>query len=110
MFAKTVIRQGEKIIKLEKINKELENKNEQLEWKNFNTNREYLSLMGILDNAQEEFLNILNNIEEILSSNNYGQAEIKIRKALEEIRKQKDIIIKDLEINNESSTTFDINR
>ena len=99
-----------KIIKLEKINKELENKNEQLEWKNFNTNREYLSLMGMLDNAQEEFLNILNNIEEILSSNNYGQAEIKIRKALEEIRKQKDIIIKDLEINNESSTTFDINR
>lgn len=110
MFAKTVIRQGEKIIKLEKINKELENKNEQLEWKNFNTNREYLSLIGMLDEAQEEFLNILNNIEEILSSNSYGQAEIKIRKALEEIRKQKDIIIKDLEINNESSTTFDINR
>ena len=110
MFTKTVIRQGEKIIKLEKINKELENKNAQLEWKNFNTNREYLSLMGTLDEAQEEFLYILNNIEEILSSNSYGQAEIKIRKALEEIRKQKDIIIKDLEINNESSTTFDINR
>ena len=110
MFARTVIRRGEKIIKLEKINKELENKNVQLEWKNFNTNRECLSLMGMLDEAQEEFLYILNNIEEILSSNSYGQAEIKIRKALEEIRKQKDIIIKDLEINNESSTTFDINR
>ena len=110
MFARIVRKQGEKIIKLEKAKKELKNKNEQLEWKNFNTNREYLSLMGILDNAQEEFLNILNNIEEILASNNYGQAEIKIRKALEEIRKQKDITIKDLEINNESSTTFDGNR
>ena len=110
MFARTVIRRGEKIIKLEKINKELENKNAQLEWKNFNTNRDCLSLMGMLDEAQEAFLNILNNIEEILSSNSYGQAEIKIRKALEEIRKQKDIIIKDLEINNESSTTFDGNR
>ena len=41
------------------------------------------------------------NIEEILSSNNYGQADIKIRKALEEIRYQKDIIEKDLEKNNE---------
>ena len=110
MFARTVIRQGEKIIKLEKINKELENKNEQLEWKNFNTNREYLSLMGMLDEAQEEFLYILNNIEEILSSNSYGQAEIKIRKALEEIRYQKGIIIKDLEINNELPTTLDGNR
>ncbi len=98
MFAKTIIRQKEKIIKLDNIRKQLEKKNSELEFKNFDTNRECLNLIGMLDDAQEEFLYILENIEEILSSNNCGQADIKIRKALEEIRYQKDIIKKDLEI------------
>ena len=110
MFTKTIIRQGEKIIELDDIRKQLEEKNKELEFKNFNTARENLNLIGALDDAQEEFLYILENIEEILSSNNYGQADIKIRKALEEIRYQKDIIEKDLEINNELSTTLDGNR
>ena len=107
MFAKTVIRQGEKIIELDDIRKQLEEKNKELEFKNFNTARENLNLIGALDDAQEEFLHILDNIEEILSSNNYGQVDIKIRKALEEIRYQKEIIEKDLEINNESLNTTD---
>lgn len=107
MFAKTVNRQGEKIIELDDIRKQLEEKNKELEFKNFNTARENLNLIGALDDAQEEFLYILENIEEILSSNNYGQVDIKIRKALEEIRYQKEIIEKDLEINNESLNTTD---
>lgn len=110
MFAKTVIRQGEKIIELDDIRKQLEKKNKELELKNFNTSRENLNLIGALDDAQEEFLHILDNIEEILSSNDCGRADIKVRKALEEIRYQKDIIEKDLEINNELSTTLDGNR
>ena len=101
MFAKTVIRQGEKIIKLEKQKEKLENKNLELEWKNFNTNRECLNLIGRLDEIQEEFLNILNGVEKILTSNSYGRDDIVISKAVAEIRYQKDIIIKDLEINNE---------
>lgn len=101
MFAKTVIRQGEKIIKLEKQKEKLENKNLELEWKNFDTNRECLNLIGKLDDAQEEFLHILERVEEILTANSYGRDDIKISKAIAEIRYQKDIIIKDLEINNE---------
>lgn len=110
MFAKTIIRQGEKIIKLDNIRKQLEKKNAELEFKNFDTNRECLNLIGMLDDAQEEFLHILDNIEEILSNNDCGQPDIKVRKALEEIRYQKEIIEKDLEINNELSTTLDGNR
>lgn len=105
MFAKTVIKQGEKIIKLDNIRKELEKKNAELEFKNFNTNRECLNYIGMLDDAQEEFLHILESIEEILASNDCGRADIKVRKALEEIKTQKDIIEIDLEKNNELSTT-----
>ena len=101
MFVKTVIKQGEKIIKLEKQKEKLENKYVELEWKNFNTNRECLNLIGRLDEIQEEFLNILNGVEKILTSNSYGRDDIVISKAVAEIRYQKDIIIKDLEINNE---------
>ncbi len=106
MFTKTVIKQGEKIIELDNIRKELEKKNAELEFKNFNANRECLNYIGMLDDAQEEFLHILESIEEILTSNDYGQADIKVRKALEEIRTQKDIIEKDLEKNEELSTTY----
>ena len=106
MFAKTVIKQGEKIIELDNIRKELEKKNAELEFKNLNTNRECLNYIGMLDDAQEEFLHILENIEQILTSNDYGRADIKVRKALEEIRTQKDIIEKDLEKNEELSTTL----
>lgn len=101
MFVKTVIKQGEKIVELDKINKQLEKKKIELEWKNFNTNRECLNLIGMLDDVQEEILHILDNIEEILTSNSYGRDDIKISKAVAEIRYQKDIIMKDLEINNE---------
>ena len=110
MFVKTVIKQGEKIIELDKIKEQLEKKNEELEFKNFNTNRECLNYIGMLDDAQEELLHILDIIEEILTSNDYGRADIKNRKALEELRTQKYIIEKDLEINNESSTTLHGNR
>lgn len=110
MFVKTVIKQGEKIIELDKINKQLEEKNLDLEWKNFNTNREKLNLIGKLDEIQEEFLHILDGVERILTSNSYGRDDIVISKAVAEIRYQKDIIMKDLEINNESSTTLDENR
>ena len=101
MFVKTVIKQGEKIVELDKINKQLEKKKSELEWKNFNTNRECLNLIGRLDEIQEEFLHILEGVEKILTSNSYGRDDIVISKAVAEIRYQKDIIIKDLEINNE---------
>lgn len=101
MFVKTVIKQGEKIVELDKINKQLEKKKSELEWKNFNTNRECLNLIGRLDEIQEEFLHILNGVEKILTSNSYGRDDIVISKAVAEIRYQKDIIVKDLEINNE---------
>lgn len=101
MFVKTVIKQGEKIVELDKINKQLDKEKTELEWKNFNTNRECLNLIGRLDEIQEEFLNILEGIEKTLTSNSYGRDDIKISKAIAEIRYQKDIIIKDLEISNE---------
>lgn len=101
MFVKTVIKQGEKIVELDKINKQLEKKKTELEWKNFNTNRECLNLIGRLDEIQEEFLHILEGVEKILTSNSYGRDDIVISKAVAEIRYQKDIIVKDLEINNE---------
>lgn len=110
MFVKTVIKQGEKIVELDKINKQLDKEKTELEWKNFNTNRECLNLIGRLDEIQEEFLHILEGVEKILTSNSYGRDDIVISKAVAEIRYQKDIIIKDLEINNESSTTLDENR
>ena len=101
MFVKTVIKQGEKIVELDKINKQLDKEKTELEWKNFNTNRECLNLIGRLDEIQEEFLHILEGVEKILTSNSYGRDDIVISKAVAEIRYQKDIIVKDLEINNE---------
>lgn len=103
MFTKTVIRQGEKIISLEKAKKELENKNTDLQFKNYDLCRENLNLTGILDDAQEEFLYILDIIEEKLTNNSYGREYIKISNTLEYVREQKAIIEKDLEIDNKKS-------
>lgn len=100
MFTKTVIRQGEKIISLEKAKKELENKNTDLQFKNFDLCRENLNLIGTLDDIQEEILRMLDNIEERLTSNDYGRPDIKINNTLEYIRYEKEIIEKDLEIDN----------
>ena len=100
MFTKTVIRQGEKIISLEKAKKELENKNTDLQFKNFDLCRENLILTGTLDDIQEEILRMLDNIEERLTNNDYGRPDIKINNTLEYIRYEKEIIEKDLEIDN----------
>lgn len=100
MFVKTVIRQGKKIIELDKAKKVLEQKNAELEFKNFNTSRENLNLIGTLDDIQEEILRMLDNIEERLTNNDYGRPDIKINNALEYIRYEKEIIEKDLEIDN----------
>ncbi len=105
MFAKTVIRQGKKIIELDKAVKQQKEEIEELNFKNVNYCRENLDLIGALDDAQEEFLHILERIEDILTSNNYGRPDIVISKAVAEIRYQKDIIEKDLEKNNESDNT-----
>ena len=96
MFAK-------KIINLEKEKKKLEKRNIKLEYKNFDLCRENLILTGTLDDIQEEILRMLDNIEERLTNNDYGRLDIKINNALEYIRYEKEIIEKDLEIDNKKS-------
>ena len=107
MFIKTIIRQGEKIIELDKVRKDLEKEKSELENKHKKLTIKYLNTIGILDDAQEEFLHILDHIEEILSANDYGRADIKVSRALEYIRKEIEIIEEDLDINKESSNNLD---
>ena len=101
---KTIISQGEKIIELDEAKKALEKRNKELVKKNFDTNKECLNLRGMLDDVQDEILNILNTIENILTTNNYGRLDIVISKAIAEIKYQKQIIEKDknIELDNES--------
>ena len=89
---KTIISQGEKIIELDEAKKALEKRNKELVKKNFDTNKECLNLKGMLDDVQDEILNILNTIENILTTNNYGRLDIVISKAIAEIKYQKQII------------------
>lgn len=101
---KTIISQGEKIIELDEAKKALEKRNKELVKKNFDTNKECLNLRGMLDDVQDDILNILNTIENILTTNNYGRLDIVISKAIAEIKYQKQIIEKDqnIELDNES--------
>lgn len=98
MFTKTVIKQGRKIIELDKAKKELQEKYSNLRKRNARVEREYVTNLKVLESAQVEFYHILDNIQKGLEANNYGQPQVKIRKAIEELQKQKDIIRKDLEI------------
>lgn len=90
--AKTIKRQGEKIIELSK--------------KNYKVNRENLRLIGTIDDMQEEFLNILDTLENILTTQNYNRPDLVISKAVAEIRYQKQIIEEDKNI--ESANDCDI--
>lgn len=103
MFNKKIISLKEEKAKLEKRNIELENEI-------FNSNREQLNLTGIIDDMQEEILHILDKIENILVSNNYGRPDVANAKAVEEIRYQKDIIEKDLDNKNSYLPTTNQNR
>jgi hypothetical protein len=82
--AKTIARQGEKIIELNK--------------KNYEVSRENLKLIGTIDDMQDEFLNILDTLEEILTTQNYNRPDLVISKAIAEIKYQKQIIEEDKKI------------
>lgn len=82
--AKTIARQGEKIIELNK--------------KNYEVSRENLKLIGTIDDMQDEFLNILDTLEEILTTQNYNRPDLVISKAVAEIKYQKQIIEEDKKI------------
>ena len=81
---KTIVRQGEKIIELNK--------------KNYEVSRENLRLIGTIDDIQDEFLNILDTLEEILTTQNYNRPDLVISKAVAEIKYQKQIIEEDKKI------------
>lgn len=81
---KTIVRQGEKIIELNK--------------KNYEVSRENLKLIGTIDDMQDEFLNILDTLEEILTTQNYNRPDLVISKAVAEIKYQKQIIEEDKKI------------
>lgn len=91
--AKTITRQGEKIIELSK--------------KNYQANSENLKLIGTIDDMQDEFLNILDNLEYILTTQNYNRPDLVISKAVAEIRYQKQIIKKDKNIELDNTDTID---
>ena len=82
--ARTIKRQGEKIIELNK--------------KNYAVSRENLRLIGTIDDMQDEFLNILDTLENILTTQNYNRPDLVISKAIAEIRYQKQIIEEDKNI------------
>lgn len=81
---KTIVRQGEKIIELNK--------------KNYEISRENLKLIGTIDDMQDEFLNILDTLEHILTTQNYNRPDLVISKAVAEIKYQKQIIEEDKKI------------
>lgn len=90
---KTIARQGEKIIELTK--------------KNFETSRENLKLIGTIDDIQDEFLKILDNLENILTTQCYSRPDLVISKAIAEIKYQKQIIEKDKNIELDNTDTID---
>lgn len=90
--AKTIARQGEKLIELNK--------------KNYEISRENLKLIGAIDDMQDEFLNILDKLEHILTTQNYNRPDLVISKAVAEIKYQKQIIEEDKNI--ESANDCDI--
>ena len=92
--AKIIKNQGEKIIELNKV---LNKKEREL----FKKEAIIVHTTKMLDEAQEEFVHILDTIETILTTNSYGRDDIKISKAVAEIRYQKSIIEDDLDINKE---------
>lgn len=105
--AKLIRNQGEKIIELDNYKKELEKENKDLSKKVFEANCECLKWIGALEDAQEEFLNILENLEKILTTNNYGRPDIVISKAIAEIKYQKQIIEEDKKIESDNDNDID---
>lgn len=91
--AKTIKRQGEKIIELNK--------------KNYAVSRENLRLIGTIDDMQDEFLNILDKLEHILTTQNYNRPDLVISKAVAEIRYQKQIIEEDKNIESDNDCDID---
>ena len=57
-------------------------------------------LLTDMENMREEFLHILDTIEDKLSNNDYGNASVKNRNALDYVRKQILILDTDLQISN----------
>lgn len=86
MFFKTqtIIRQGEKILELEEIL--------------FNTNKQNIDLMCAFDEAQEEFLMILDSIEELVANT----SDFEKYKVLKYIKNQKEILEKDIIISKQN--------
>lgn len=102
-----IANQGEKIIELENIKKKLERSNRELNRKNYDTSRENLNLIGTIDEMQDEFLNILDTLEHILTTQNYNRPDLVISKAVAEIKYQKQIITEDKNIELENADDID---
>lgn len=98
-----IANQGEKIIELENVKKKLERSNRELNRKNYDTSRENLNLIGTIDEMQDEFLNILDTLEHILTTQNYNRPDLVISKAVAEIKYQKQIITEDKNIELENA-------
>lgn len=98
-----IANQGEKIIELENVKKKLERSNRELNRKNYDTSRENLNLIGTIDEMQDEFLNILDKLEHILTTQNYNRPDLVISKAVAEIKYQKQIITEDKNIELENA-------
>ena len=102
-----IANQGEKIIELENVKKKLERSNRELNRKNYDTSRENLNLIGTIDDMQDEFLNILDTLEEILTTQNYNRPDLVISKAVAEIKYQKQIIEEDKKIEQDNDCDID---
>lgn len=100
---KIIANQGEKIIELENVKKKLERSNRELNRKNYDTSRENLNLIGTIDEMQDEFYNILDKLEHILTTQNYNRPDLVISKAVAEIKYQKQIITEDKNIELENA-------
>jgi hypothetical protein len=98
-----IANQGEKIIELENVKKKLERSNRELNRKNYDTSRENLNLIGTIDEMQDEFLNVLDTLEHILTTQNYNRPDLVISKAVAEIKYQKQIITEDKNIELENA-------
>lgn len=89
--AKIIARQCEKIFELEEL---LEN-----------ANKQNIKLMCAFDEAQEEFLMILDSIEELVAKT----SDYEKHRVLKYIKEQKDVLVKDIRITKQKEPVIRIN-
>ncbi len=74
---------------LKAVIEDLKQENENLLKDKDKLNSKCLSLQWNIDNIQQKYIHFLESIEKKLLDNDYGQPQIKVRKALNELRKCK---------------------